>query len=463
MPTEPPPLAHPVELAAYAARPSQPATPVQQQDRIATLDILRGVAVLGILLVNILTFAFTLGEFEDSNWSELPVWDAAARLFIAFFGEFKFITIFSMLFGMGLALQYERAQQRGSPFAAMYARRLVVLLVIGLAHGFLLWFGDILSLYAMLGFIALLFRKARPRTLLILAIICFLMPCVILGGCAAAFPDDNSFLQSPDWSAMAEKEETSAEEWEGEAAASRVAEFYRFMADEERVYQRGTYREQLLHRSVIFGSILIFANPMIIGWRCIALFFLGMYMMRRNFFAVSRGNWRTCRLMVILGLLIGIPLQIAGIAVGELGPDTVWGYLAHFAATYVGSMGMSLAYVGIITLLCLRPHRREMLSPLAAVGRMALTNYLSHTVVCCLLFYSFGLGAYGQIDYVTAVLVVFAIYGLQLLFCPVWLRHFQFGPAEWLWRSLTYWRLQPFLRTAEPCASESEPRAQASG
>ncbi len=209
---------------------------------------------------------------------------------------------------------------------------------------------------------------------------------------------------------------------------------------------RSLYGEQLLHRAVIFGSVLLVINPMLIGWRCIALFFLGMYLMRRNFFAVSRKNRRACRLMVVLGLLIGAPLQILGIMLDEFGTETVWSYMAPLAASYVGSIGMSLAYIGIMTLVCMRSRRREKLSRFAAVGRMALTNYLSHTVICCFLFYSFGLGAYGQIDYVTALLVVFAIFGLQLLISPLWLKHFQFGPAEWVWRSLTYWRLQPFLR-----------------
>jgi len=441
---------------ALAARPE----PVGEQERIVTLDVLRGVAVLGILLVNILTFAFTFSEFSVLSWRGMAPVDAAARLFIKFFAEFKFITIFSLLFGMGLAIQSRRAQQRGAPFARTYVRRLIILLIIGLMHGLLLWYGDVLFLYALVGLIAILFRNLRPKVLLTVAVCLFFFPFVLLSGCAAVAPDQD-LSRPPDWEEIAREYEQSRA---GGQAASRPASaaaaaeqrkdpsydatmrLFRLMADEKRIYQSGTWVEMFVHRAVTFLLLINMANLLIIGWRCLALFLLGIYLVRGGFFDDTGRHRRSYLWFVIVGLAVGIPMQIAAIAADEAGPTVGLASLAGTGLMYVATMGMALAYVGAISLLCLRQKWVARLQPFAAVGRMALTNYLTHTVICSLIFYSFGFGLFGRIGVATALLIVLAIYIAQLVISPIWLRHFRFGPMEWLWRSATYWRLQPMRR-----------------
>ncbi len=181
-------------LADCAPMPP-PAAPVADAQRIVTLDVLRGVAVLGILLVNIAFFAFPFTDALEWEWDQLTGTDRVTRPMIQFVATGKFITIFSMLFGVGLALQSERARRAGRPFAALYSRRLLVLLAIGLGHGVLIWYGDILAFYAVIGFIALLCRRLAPRTLLIVSAILLMIPILGMTGCALIDPQK-------DWGGM---------------------------------------------------------------------------------------------------------------------------------------------------------------------------------------------------------------------------------------------------------------------
>ncbi len=433
-----PPVAAPVSLPARAE-------PVGEQERIVTLDVLRGVAVLGILLVNILTFAFTFSEFSTFAWREMAPIDAAARLFVKFFAEFKFITIFSLLFGMGLAIQNQRARQRSAPFARTYVRRLIILLLIGLAHGLLLWYGDVLCLYAVVGLLAFLFRNLRPRTLLIVAVCLFFVPFGLMGGCAAMSPGQD-LSRPPDWEEIAKEYDQSYPGSRDDPSYKATMKFYGFMADEKRIYQSGTWGEMVAHRAVIYLLFLNMANLLVIGWRCLALFLLGMYLIRRGFFDDGERHRRLYKWLVIGGLAVGVPMQVAAIIVEDLGHRTGLMSLTDTALIYVATVGVAMAYVGAIALLCLRRQWVKRLRPFAAVGRMALTNYLAHSIVCGLIFYSYGLGLFGAVGVATTLLVVLLVYIAQLILCPIWLRRFRFGPMEWLWRSATYWRLQPMRR-----------------
>ena len=484
MSVEPIPDAEPVPLAKPV-----PLAPVGRHERIVTLDILRGAAVLGILLVNIQYYAFPSLEAEDWRFEGSSPADTATRYGIEFFATMKFISIFSLLFGMGLALQSDRAAARSRPFAGTYVRRLVVLMVIGLAHGTLLWYGDILLFYAVIGFIALLCRNARPKFLLISAIILLLVPLVFMGGCAAVFPEEmahgeldwlriaDDYRAASQYSVGAESQPandspttttagassseirppplegaghlTATPSSKPSAATSQEAppqdpalEFFAFMADEEHIYRFGTWGEMVLHRSVMFAIVWI-TTIMIFGWRTLAMFFLGICFIRLRILTDSNRHRRTYQYMVWIGLAIGLPMQLMAIWARTTNPDNAWGVMAFFSGLYIGSLGLFLAYVGVVALICLRSDWLARLSPLASVGRTALTNYLSHSIICYFIFYSSGLGLFGEINYPTAILIVLAIFAVQLVVSPIWLRYFKFGPFEWIWRTLTYWRLQP--------------------
>jgi uncharacterized protein len=222
------------------------------------------------------------------------------------------------------------------------------------------------------------------------------------------------------------------------------------MADEKRVYQSGPWGEMVLHRTVTFAVMLFFANLMMFGGRCLGLFLLGIALIRDGLFDEPDRHRRTFRRFVIFGLAAGVPLQVAGLIVQALYPRSLAGEMGNFLFLYLGSMGMSLAYVGGIALFCLRRDRLARLRPLAAVGKTALTNYLAHSVICGLIFYGYGLGLFGRIGHAAALALVLAIFAAQLVISPLWLRWFRYGPIEWLWRSATYWKPQPMRR--EPAA-----------
>jgi len=427
MSLEPPPIpvAQPARLR-----------PIAEPERFVTLDVLRGFAVQGILLVNILFFAFPMDRADQVQLADLTGPDSAARLIVSFLAEYKFITLFSLLFGMGLAIQNRRAQLAGRSFARPYLRRLLVLFLFGLAHGVLLWYGDILALYAVLGLIALLCRNVRTRRLVIASVVLFLVPLALLAAVYALRPDE-ILRHKQGWSDLASD------------AANRdpqAARLFRFMADETRIYRDGPWSDIVKHRILTLLIVMLPIGALMIMWRVLALFLLGIVLMRHGMFDDSDGRRPVYRRMILWGFAIGVPLQVMAHVLRAGNVTSIWTIWSHQMAEYVGSAGMSAAYAGVLAMACLRPDWRQRLLPLAAAGRMALTNYLSQSVICGLIFYSYGLARFDTLSFADVLVVAVAIFVIQVAASMGWLRHFRFGPMEWLWRTLTYLRWQP-LRT----------------
>ena len=287
MPSEPanfPAPVTPVAVVEYYASPVRPApTPVAEVERIESIDILRGFAVMGILFVNIQFMALPMQQVEDLKWRTMPMLDGAARLVVHVFFELKFITLFSFLFGAGLAIMMQRLESTGRPFVSVYVRRLLVLLVIGILHGVFLWYGDILAVYAVLGFAALLFRHCRPRTLLIWAATLFVIP--VIGLLAFAAYDPKADWSTPDWSSYATSGQVAMSQPTSSAATAPAAaqssqdpviRFFAFLDDEIRVYRTGSFGEVTALRTCFFLITSLFVLPILYIWRCLAMFLLGM-------------------------------------------------------------------------------------------------------------------------------------------------------------------------------------------
>ncbi len=415
--------------------------PVQESQRIDSLDVLRGVAIQGILLVNIAFFVFPLMTVERL-WLALRGLDRVMYIAVEMLCTFKFISLFSLLFGMGLALQSQRADAAGRPFAGLYSRRLAVLFVFGVLHGTLLWYGDILSAYALIGFIALAMRRAGDRTLLWAALVLFLMSGLIFALLTGL--DSHGANPAPTWkAAMAGATEDESVDAD---IRSAIAGFARFMDQEVRIYREGPVSDQILHRSAAFMIVLFEMNLLLVGWRCLALFLLGMWLIRRGVLHHPERHARLLGFLMFAALPGGFAVQFAGLYLqhraNALGTMTYW----YQAMLYVGSAGVSLGYFALIVRLCHSGRAAALLRRFAAVGRMALTNYIGHSIVCGLIFYSYGMGLFNHVSYTSAVLIAVAIFLAQLIISPVWLTYFRFGPLEWLWRSLTYWQLQPMRR-----------------
>lgn len=450
------------------------AAPVAENRRIVLLDALRGLAILGIAVVNVQFFACPLLRLLSWRWDQVPPSEAIVRATITIFAEHHFFSIFAVLFGMGLALQYRRMRETGESFGGLYFRRLVVLLGFGITHALLLWYGDILALYALVGIVVYWFRDASPRTLLRWAIVIFMVPVAIQTGLMLLDPTQpgKSVLEtkeelvaslriegeSPPATQDAAEHEPPAETPATQSAADRARarraiafsnlfiRFLNWLADDAAIYRSGSYGDMMLHRLVCF---LLFSPGVAIeqmGWRALALMLFGIYLVRRGLFCTSGYSNAVYRRLALLGLTVGLPLQIAGILVHARGPDLAWSAALSFNCIYLGSMGMTLAYMGIVYLLYQNGVWRTRLQPLAAVGRMSLTNYIGTSFLFGLIFYGYGLGLMDEVTFWQAELLTAGVLIILMVFSVLWLKLFRIGPLEWLWRTLTYLRFVPLFR-----------------
>jgi uncharacterized protein len=412
--------------------PSVPIAPVQQTERVQIVDILRGFALFGILLVNMAYFSqpFQTAVFPIDPGT--PWYDKAAAWLVKFLGEGKFYTLFSMLFGLGLTLLMSRIEARGGRFVPLYLRRLLVLLGFGLVHAFLIWIGDILILYALIGFLLILYRKAKPRTLLIWVVILIALPIIFTTAVTGLVELGRSVPEG-------------AEQIEIAFAEVEVG----FVADLERayrVYPVGTFAEITEQR--IYDYTSIFGYSIMSAFSILAMFLVGVYFGKRQLFQNLETNRPFFTKLLLAGLLIGIPANLYyATRAGSLSQlDVSWETLLLQAAQMIGTPLLSLAYVSAFSLLALSPVWGQRLQVLAPVGQMALSNYLTHSIVCTTIFYGYGLGLFGQMGMAVGIGLTFVIYLLQIPISHWWMKRFKYGPAEWLWRSLTYLKPQPMRR-----------------
>lgn len=425
-PTPPPPGPPPPPLPG-----AQPVGPVSAAERLETLDALRGFALFGILLVNMALFSWPLYKvmMGGADWQGV---DALADLVVRTLAEGKFYPLFSLLFGVGAAIQMDRAEARGTAFAGAYTRRLLVLLGIGVLHAFLVWEGDILVLYAVTGFLLIPFRQCRPRTLLIWAAVAIALPALACGaiallmGLGSLVPEVDRILSAEFARQAAHNNEMTAHNLE--------------------VFANGSFGAIFVARAqnvLTLYSVAWFMAPLVLG-----MFLLGTYAWRRGVFLDVEGHRGFILKVTIVGAFVGLPLNVLyGWLWMRSGGD---GYgLGHLVAATVVSVGgpaLGLAYAGTLTLMLRRTFWQRALRPVAAAGRMGLTNYLLQSVVCTTIFYSYGLGYYGAVGRAGGLLLALCLYAAQLALSVWWLKHYRFGPAEWVWRSLTYGRKQPMRR-----------------
>ncbi len=381
--------------------------PVKKAERIQILDILRGFAVFGILAVNIGGFAspaFYPGYLPPEN---LPWYDEIAEMLMLFFAEGKFYTIFSFLFGLGFSVQLARAEAKGKDVRSFYPRRLWVLLGLGLLHTVLFWIGDILRMYALLGFALLAFRRRSDRTLVTWAGIFFALGFVILaliGGPAGGGKVEGMPM---DVVAMARQAFTSDS-------------FFTVV-----IFQ------------VFSGVISFIIIALTQGATVMALFLLGLLVGRMKFFEQLPEQRNLLKKIALWGLLIGLAFN----ALFVFTENPWWTSLGFI----IGAPALAAVYISGLSLISLKERGAKLLAPIGQVGRMALSNYVLQSVICSLIFNGYGLGLFEKVGAAWLWGITFAIYLVQIPLSVWWLSRFQFGPLEWVWRSLTYGKRQPFV------------------
>jgi len=438
------------ESAVESAKPPVLGSPVTPLDRIETIDVLRGVAVLGILAINIDFFALPMmvlfnpniaGGFDGFN---LLVWKFDYYLFFQ-----KMMAIFSMLFGAGVVLMHQRAEAGGRRFGRIHYRRMWWLLVIAMIHAYVFWYGDILFTYAICGLILFLLRRRSPRLLIILGSAVLIFGALIMIGSGAQF----SFLKNEAQKAIAardageslsDQQEYIIETWD------RMSEMFATTGgeiEEEIEAYRGSFVDAFRYR--IGQSIMMQTQGLLFRalWRALGLMLLGMALMKMGFFSGTRSR-RFYIILAVIGYGVGLPAVVYGAeSLIAHDFDIVYNFMIGEHYNYFGSVLVSLAHVSLIVLICkanILPGLRRCLS---MVGRMALTNYLLMTLICTTVFYGYGGGLFSRVPRMGLFGIVVAIWIILLLISPWWLNRFKFGPAEWLWRTLTYWKAQPMRKT----------------
>lgn len=555
------------------------AAPVELQDRIAILDVIRGFALIGIFLMNIEFFNRSVGELSDGMPVGLTGVNWLASYFVAYFVAGKFWTIFSLLFGMGFALMLMRAEEKGQDFFKPYFRRLLALATFGVLHYIFIWPGDILFSYAIaacgllvvlfgkarwivlgvitLGLIAvipalnkvaaiatalalfgvmafllrnektlMLFAKPRPIVAVILYVVGALMfllgvtslvvtsmssarPSLVFGlfvlliafvldrahqpkqarswkigsllytslflsmaiggaaqylgagkttaqhasstvASASAKVDAKSDVEnaiSDDAAITASTPEKNKASDKAENKKKEAERLQKQLEDNRRevaILSKGSYAEAFAFRAKEFSEN--WTNVAIFSVLINCMFLIGYWFVQSGIMRNTQAHLSQFKKMAVLGLPCGIGLGIAGSfittsAVPGLENDP---YMFAMALIYLGNLPACLGYVGLLVMMFHSTGVFSKVKLLAPYGRMALTNYLSQSVICSAIFYSYGLGYYGM-QRAHQVLVVLTVVVLQILFSHWWLSKFRYGPMEWLWRAITYWKL-PVLK-----------------
>ncbi|MFO0812168.1 MAG: DUF418 domain-containing protein [Gemmatales bacterium] len=430
--------------------------PVAEAQRLKLIDALRGVALLGILLMNIP--GFSMPEYSSEAYRNDPTnvnfWVSAI---ISIFFEGKMRALFGMIFGAGIVLFVTRKEQNGQSVTFLFYRRMFWLIIFGLIHAHLiLWIGDILYLYGICGMIVFLFRKVKP-IYLILGV-----PLVALVDFGAgtlfyqhirtqriAYVEAKAAADAKQ--PLTEKQQEALKDWR-ELELTMIPN--RADAVENTRKMKSDYitvANHLRPKALKFQTIFVVFEL----WDSIALMLLGIALYRWGFLS---GQWTNQSYWKVLaaGYLIGLPLVTYSFYHHYLHRPNMEASMARMEAVPIEWVNLIypfqrillvLAHVSGIILLYKAQMFPRLFRGLIAVGQMAFTNYIMHSVICTLFFFGYGLNYYGDLQFYQIYFVALAIWLVQLLLSPLWLHYFLFGPLEWLWRSLTYWKLQPFRRT----------------
>ena len=401
--------------------------PIAAGERMHTLDVVRGFALLGIFLMNIEGMVGPVaasGTGLDPALAGAHRWaDAAIYLLV----QGKFFTLFSLLFGMGFAMMVMRAQAAGRPFAGMYWRRSLSLLAIGLVHALLIWSGDILVIYALLSIPLLAFRDVPARWLAWLGVAVYLAAPAMLMGLGLMS------LWVPGWDEMM-----------APVAAQSVA------MDQAQVaaYGSGSYGMAVAQRLRDFSFML--SGLMVFGAMVFGMFLIGAAFMRSGAIQHPQQYPRLYTQLRWSVLALGLLAMLASFLVQPTVSPTLFNLHTGVAQSLAAVAGllMCLGYLAWVMRGLEVPKVAGYLHWLAPAGRMALTNYLVQSIVCTLVFYGYGLGFFEHLPRMWQVPFALGLYTVQVLYSHWWLQRFRFGPAEWLWRSITYWKLQPMRRIA---------------
>lgn len=425
-------------------------SPLVQTERIESLDILRGIAVLGILLMNIIGFGLpwaydnptVAGGMDPPNyWA----WVIPTLLF-----EGTMRGIFSLLFGASIVLLTDRMEKSGAGLktADIHFRRMLWMLLFGIIHwALLLWIGEILFAYSIGGLLLFAFRKMAPKHLLMIAG-ALLLTSVATSAIehrdlvATSVAAEKATQAKAAGAKLTEEQQATVTQWE-----ETRSEFSPKPEDLEpimKIHREGyleavedqfpmSYDFQWTH--LPWWLVFDMMSFMMIGMAFLGLGILGAHKSRAYYFT-----------MMVAGYAVGLPLNYMELHIFQSSGFAVLGFSQASITYEISRLAMVIGHLGLFLSIIKGGWLKPLQRVLAATGQMALTNYIAQTLICTMLFYGFGFGLFNKLERHELFYVVAAIWTVELIWSPIWLRFFRFGPMEWLWRSLTYWERQPMRR-----------------
>ena len=445
---------NPERVIAPEALPAARAiNPVTATERISSVDVIRGCALLGILLMNIVDFGLPHWAYDDpsviggATGANLWAW---AINYILFEGKMR--SLFSMLFGAGVVLLTSRAEERGAgaDVADIYYRRNLWLLAFGLVHAYLIWWGDILYFYGLAALFLFPFRKLAPKKLLIAGAIVLSLQIPKNIFQALDIQDTRAKASQAEAASIAGKKLTEQQEKDKKAWADKLKDI---KPDAKTVKENidnmsGNYWKVLQTRGGLVPRIeseYYYAD----GFFDVAgMMLIGMALLKLGFLSARR-SYREYAITALIGYLIALPINCY-IVYSDVRSNFDPATMAFNSAPYdLERLAVALAHASVVMLIVKAGALRWLTSRLAAVGQMALSNYLFTSLVCTTIFYGYGFGLFGRLQRFQLYYVVASLWIFQLIVSKIWLAHFRFGPMEWVWRSLTYWRKQP-MRLEQP-------------
>jgi uncharacterized protein len=417
-------------------------SPLEAGERLEAVDALRGVALFGVLLTNMPLYSGPMSGLLAPGERWTAWYDRAVEFLVRSAAEGKFYTLFSLLFGFGFSIQLLRAERRGVSIVPLYARRLMVLFLIGAAHLLFIWNGDILTTYAVVGFALLAFRNAQPKTLLRAAVAFLLAPAAVtligiaaIEGARAVWPAVNTEMAA----------EIDAHEADVAGELSRETAAYRSPSYHNAFWQRIEDLDAL-------GWITAFVAPLALG-----MFLLGLWTGRKGVAEEPHVHRRLLMRTLLLGLLIGVPGNWLYAALYSTSRDYVgWASAGLLLMQSIAAPALALAYAAAVLLLWQTARGAKVLRCFVPVGRTALTNYLLQSVIATTLFYGYGFAWFGRTGPAAQCAIAAAIFSVQLVVSRLWMSQFRYGPVEWLWRWATYGVRPPFRRV--PASVTAQPR-----
>ncbi|MDX1807583.1 MAG: DUF418 domain-containing protein [Paenisporosarcina sp.] len=380
--------------------------PTELQDRVVAIDIMRGMSLLGIFIVNMLAFHTPYYYINPYTWYTNPS-DADTFQWIDIALQGSVYPLFSMLFGYGLMMQFRKSQERGNSFIPLGLRRLSVLLIIGLLHAFLVWSGDILITYALSGFIVLLMMRLSRMWLLTIALILYILPNM---GLALL-----SYIVAVS----------------GETFYSGVQEIESSLI----AFGSGSWMDIFIQRASDWTYANIESGSLfLIGMTILPYMLIGAAAAKGKLIertSQKKTFWLT---LTTVSLIVGFSIKLLPYV-----------FEANFYYMYVqdifGGPLVAIGYAGLITLLCQLAIFRKIMNPFAKVGRMSMTTYIFQSVIATTIFYSYGFALYGKIDVLTGTWLAVGIFVIQMIFAEIWFSKFKQGPIEAIWKRATYGKL----------------------